>query len=85
MPLTTEQANQAKQLGIDLSKIDWTKVIGIIQLLIALFAAQKQQATADIKAKVGCDDAHAALMHEAICLNLQAADTCVQCCCDGGY
>ncbi len=82
MPLTAEQMNQAKALGFDPSKWDWTKVAALLQLLFQILLAQKAQATADIKAKVGCDDQHAELMHSAICHNLQAADACVQCCCE---
>ncbi len=82
MPLTAEQANQAKQLGIDLSKIDWTKIAALIQLLLSLFAAQKQDVKAALKAKAGCDDPHAELMHGAICDNLSAADKCLRCCCE---
>ncbi len=79
MPLSAEQVAQAKALGIDLSKIDWTKIVAIIQLLIQLFAAQKPQVTAALKAK-GCPDAQCELMHDAICHSLHAADDCVQCC-----
>jgi hypothetical protein len=81
--LTAEQQTQAKALGIDLSKIDWTKVAAIIQLLISLFSAQKQQATAALKAK-GCDDGCCQLMTDAIDHNLQAAQDCVNCCCPSG-
>ncbi len=81
MPLTAEHEALAKSLGIDLSKIDWTKVGALIQLLIQIFLTQKAQASAALKAK-GCPDAHCDLMHQAICNNLQAADCCVQCCCE---
>ncbi len=80
MPLTAEQVAQAKSLGIDLSKIDWTKIVAIIQLLVQLFAAQQQQLKASAKA-AGCADEHADLMHGAICDNLNAADKCLRCCC----
>lgn len=82
MPLTAEQAAQAKALGIDLSKIDWAKIAALIQLLLSLFAAQKQDVKAALKAKAGCDDPHAELMHGAICHSLAAADACLRCCCD---
>lgn len=63
MALTSEQSAQAHALGFDLSKIDWTKVVQMIQLLIAIFGGVADKKAA-VKA-VGCP--------EDLC------DCCVEC------
>ncbi len=80
MPLTAEQMNQVKQLGLDWTKIDWTKVAAILQLLMQLFLAKQQDVKAALKA-AGCPDTQCDLMCQAIQHNLDAANCCVECCC----
>lgn len=81
--LTESQKKQlAAAVGIDWTKIDWAKVVQIVQLLIAIFAAggTVTQAKAALKAN-GCPDSVCDSMCDAIQHNLAAAQDCVQCCC----
>jgi hypothetical protein len=72
-PLMTKE-EFAQKMGLDLSKIDWAKWLGILQIIIGLLADQKPKMQA-----MKCPD-HCALMHDTAQLNLQAAANCLECC-----
>lgn len=95
--LTAAQQAQAKALGIDLGKIDWGKVLQLIQFLVQLFgqptpapapgpmlAAAGPDRKALLKA-AGCSDDecdHACACLDAACLALQSAQLSLTCCND---
>lgn len=74
--LNESQKQQLTALGIDLSKIDWTKVISIFQLILSLFS--QPQPTHARAAKAGCESQHAAMM-AAAAKSLEVTQACLEC------
>lgn len=82
MALSQEHQAAAAHFGIDLSKIDWTKVLQVVQFLINLFAQQPHTKTLK---DAGCpDDDNACGCHclEAAVKALEAARLSLTCCQD---
>ena len=74
--VTKEQVTKAlKDVGVDVTKWDWTKFAAFLKLLLSIFLQQKQQLKG-----MGCSE-HDCAMHEAINHNLEAAYLCSNCCC----
>lgn len=76
---TAEQTAMAQNLGIDLSKIDWTKIRDLIVLIISIFSSQP---TAKAAKLAGCPDDQSdtcCACMEAGTLALQAAQKSFEC------
>jgi hypothetical protein len=75
--LSAEHKALAAQLGFpDLSQVDWSKVLQVLQFIIALLQSQPHQMTAT--AKAGCET-HCEGCLTAAGLALQSAETSLDC------
>ncbi len=77
--LSAQHKQQLQAMGFDFSKLDWTKIVAIIQMLVSLFGSSEAQPQA-LKAATGCDDACSEHAHAAVCHALAAAHEALQCC-----
>ncbi len=76
--LTAEHKALCDKLGWDISKIDWGKVVQMIQLLIAILSAASGPSPV-YKAKAGCEDQCATCL-ESAGHSLQATQLSLECC-----